>query len=236
MSAVVERLWELQSVLSELRDKDTRLNEKPESFAAIDLEFTQASDEMSRLTARLDELARERRNAEGELQDQQEVLKKCQGQLMQVKNQQQYAAAWKEIDNARRYAKELEENLLKHMSDSDETQSRLDERKEGFDELKERHDLAYEEWQHSLSDLRGEIDQVRSRVSGIEKGVEAKVLNEFHRIFKQRQGMAVARVENHACGACRVRVRPQADQQLRRGELTFCEGCRRILYLEAVTS
>lgn len=233
MSAVVEKLWELQKVLSELRDKETRLNEKPESFASVDQEFTQASEEMGRFTARLDDLARDRRAGEGDLQDQQEVLKKYQGQLMQVKNQQQYAAAWKEIDNARRHAKDLEEKLLKHMSDADEIGSRLEERREGFEELKARHELAYQEWQHSLSDLRADIQGVQARAARIEEGLDEKIRGEFHRIFKQRQGVAVARVESHACQACRVRVRPQADQQLRRGELTFCEGCRRILFLEA---
>jgi len=31
----VEKLWELQTVLSQLGDRETQLNSKPESFAAI---------------------------------------------------------------------------------------------------------------------------------------------------------------------------------------------------------
>ena len=46
---------------------------------------------------------------------------------MQVKNQQQYAAAWKEIDATRKQVKELEESELKKMTDIEALQRQLDE-------------------------------------------------------------------------------------------------------------
>ncbi|HZF73489.1 MAG TPA: hypothetical protein VEZ51_08660, partial [Gemmatimonadaceae bacterium] len=97
----VEKLWELQQVLSELADREKQLNIKPESFADVDREYQTANEEMQRLQESLDTMAKERRLVDGELADQQELLKKYQGTLMQVKNQQQYAAAWKEIDATR---------------------------------------------------------------------------------------------------------------------------------------
>ena len=43
----VEKLWELQSVLSQLGDREKQLTSKPESLAAIDREWTAANDEMT---------------------------------------------------------------------------------------------------------------------------------------------------------------------------------------------
>ena len=232
---VVERLWELQTVLSQLGEKQHQLETKPESFAAIDEEFQTAGGEMGRLTARLEAIASERRRVEGEHADKQEVLRKYQGQLMQVKNQQQYAAAWKEIDTTRREVKELEDTLLRLMGEAEEIQSEIDGRKESFEDLRGRHDAAYQEWQQSLGDLRTEIDSIRTKASGIEEQVPDRIRQEFHRIYKSRQGIAVARVERESCSACRVRIRPQASQQIKRGELIFCEGCRRIFYLDPGT-
>jgi len=236
VNQVVEKLWELQSVLSLLGEKEQQLNTKPQSFAQIDEEFQAANSEMERLNERLAQIAAERRRIERELQDKQEVLRKYQGQLMQVKNQQQYAAAWKEIDTTRREVKELEDTLLRHMTDAEEIQTDLDGRNESFQDLKSRHEAAYEEWQQSLGDLRGEIEAITSKASGIESQVPEKLRSEFHRIYKSRQGVAVARVERESCSACRVRIRPQASQQLKRGELIFCEGCRRIFYLDSTGS
>ena len=236
MSADVEKLWELQAVMSQLGEREKQMAVKPESFAAIDEEYRNANDEMTRLSESLEQIAKERRRVDGELTDQEELLKKYQGQLMQVKNQQQYAAAWKEIDATRKHVKELEDSSLKSMGESEGLQGQLDQRRAGHGELKSRYDKAHEEWQHSLGDLRKEVEQLRKRAEQIESTLPGRLRDEFHKIFRQRQNVAVARVLNESCSSCRTRVRPALLQQLKRGELVYCEGCHRILYLEKTAS
>ena len=232
----VEKLWELQTVLTALNERERQMAVKPESFAAVDREHQAASEEMNRLQEQLDKLAKERRSVDGELSDQQELLKKYQGTLMQVKNQQQYAAAWKEIDATRKHVKELEESVLRNMTEAEALQSQLDERRDGHDQLQSRYDAAHADWQSSLGDLRKEAEQLRTKAAAIEKTIPPRLLNEFQKIYKQRQQLAVARATNDTCSSCRTRVRPQVAQQLKRGELVHCEGCHRILYLERPTS
>jgi len=232
----VERLWELQTVLSQLGDREKQLTSKPESFAAIDREWQTANDEMTRLQQTIEQLSKERRRIEGELTDHQEVLKRYQGQLMQVKNQQQYAAAWKEIDAARKQVKELEDADLKTMGEIEALQSDLDQRSVSSTDLKSRWDEAHDAWQHSLGDLRAEAAQLKQRSAAIEAQLPERLKREFHQIFKQRQNIAVARVVNDSCSACRTRIRPALFQQLKRGELVRCEGCNRVLYLEGPPS
>jgi uncharacterized protein len=232
----VEKLWELQIVMSQLGDREKQMAVKPESFAAIDEEYRTANDEMTRLSESLDQMAKERRIVDGELSGQQELLKKYQGQLMQVKNQQQYAAAWKEIDSARKHVKELEDSSLKSMDEAEGVQKHLDERRAGHGELKSRYDAAHAEWQSSIGDLRRETEKLREQAAAIEAKLPVPLKNEFHKIFRQRQGFAVVRVVNETCSSCRSRVRPALLQQLKRGELVHCEGCHRLLHLERPTS
>ena len=236
MNDEVNRLWELQQVVSELADREKLLDVKPEAFAAVDREYQSANEEMQRLQESLDVMAKERRRVDGELSDQQELLKKYQGQLMQVKNQQQYAAAWKEIDATRKHVKELEESVLKTMTDAEAVQGQLDQRRAGFDDLKARYDEAHHAWQSSLGDLRTEIGQLKKKQEQIESGLRDPLKREFWRIVKQRQGIGVARIVGDTCSACRTRVRPALSQQLKRGDLVHCEGCARILYLERPAS
>ena len=236
MSNDVEKLWELQTVMSQLADREKQMSQKPESFAAVDREYQAADEEMTRLQQSIETIGKERRRVDGELSDQQELLKKYQGQLMQVKNQQQYAAAWKEIDATRKHVKELEDSVLKSMTESDGFQAKLDERKAGHGELKSRYDAAYAEWQASLGDLRKEAADLRKRADAIEAQIPARLRDEFQKIFRQRQGIAVVKVNNDSCSACRTRIRPALAQQLRRNELVRCEGCHRILFLEKPSS
>jgi len=232
----VEKLWELQTVLSQLGDREKQLTNKPESFAAVDREWQNVNAEMERLQGQIEQYSRERRKVDGELSDQQELLKKYQGQLMQVKNQQQYAAAWKEIDATRKHVKELEDSTLKTMSDIDALQKQHDDLDAGNVDLKSRWDTEHASWQHSLGDLRAEAEQLKARAAKIEGSVPDRLLREFHRIFKQRQNVAIARIVADSCNGCRTRVRPAVLQQLKRGDLVHCEGCSRILYLETPPS
>ncbi|HEY0142603.1 MAG TPA: hypothetical protein VGF48_17015 [Thermoanaerobaculia bacterium] len=227
----VDKLWQLQVVISALNDRERQMAVEPESFAAVNREYQQSNAEMTRLQEQLDALAKERRRVDGELSDQQELLKKYQGQLMQVKNQQQYAAAWKEIDATRKHVKELEDSVLKSMSEAEAVQSQLDERKGGFDDLQKRYDEAHAEWQSSLGDLKKEVAKLRKKAAEIEATIPERLRREFHKIIKQRGGVAVSEVYNETCTTCRSKTRPALAQQLRRGELVHCEGCHRILYL-----
>jgi uncharacterized protein len=236
LSNVLEKLWELQLVMTELISKQKAREEKPPAFAAVDAEYQNANETIAKLSSRADELAAERRKSEAVLQDAQEALKKFQGQLMQVKNQQQYAAAWKEIDTKRKEIKELEDELLKKMAEIDEVESELGPLREQHAALQQRFEEAYQTWQDTLGEQRADVQAVESRAAAIESEIPDRYRNEFHQIFRQRQGIAVAKAESGACGACRFRLRHQAEQQARRGEIVSCEGCRRILYVEKVAS
>jgi predicted nucleic acid-binding Zn-ribbon protein len=236
LSQDVEKLWELQQVVTQLDDREKQLASKPEAFAAVDREWQAASAEMEQLQASIETISKERRRVDGELSEQQELLKKYQGQLMQVKNQQQYAAAWKEIDATRKHVKELEDSTLKSMGEVDTLQQQLDERRNAGGELKSRWDEEHERWQSSLGGLRSEANALKKKIEQIESTLPERLRREFQKISKQRGGIAVVRVDNDSCSTCRTRVRPQVMQQLKRGELVHCEGCHRILYWEKPVS
>lgn len=236
MNSDVEKLWELQTVLTQLNDRERQLSTKPEAFAAVDREWQSANEEMTRLEGQIDTSQKERRRVEGELTDQQELLKKYQGQLMQVKNQQQYAAAWKEIDATRKHVKELEDADLKAMGDVESLQKQLEDRRGGSASLKSQWDEQHEAWQSSLGHLQEDAAKLRERAAAIEAQLSPRLKNDFYRIYNQRGKIAVTLVANESCSACRTRVRPQVSQQLKRGELVHCEGCHRILYVETPQS
>lgn len=236
MNREVENLWQLQRVMSELRAKDEQLAARPAQFVAVDEEYQAALAERDRLEKRKDELETSRRKIEGDLQQEQEVLKRYQGQLMQVKNQQQYAAAWKEIDATRRKIKEGEEEVLRSLTEIEEITQKLESTRDSWGELESRHKQEYDAWQGSLEGLRKEIEELRKRATDVEATIPQKHQRDFRRIFEQRQGVAVVEVENGACAGCRVRVRPHLEQKLKRGELVHCDGCHRIFYLETVAS
>src|ERR1051326_935136 len=67
MNRDVEKLWELQTVLTALSEREKQLNSKPESFAAVDREWQAVNAEMEKLQQQIDALGKERRRVDGEL-------------------------------------------------------------------------------------------------------------------------------------------------------------------------
>ncbi|HEY0788431.1 MAG TPA: hypothetical protein VGE86_07290 [Thermoanaerobaculia bacterium] len=236
MRQIVERLWTLQTVLSRLAEKERALNEKPEAYAAAEQELKSVEAEIAKLTQRSEELGKKRRQLDSELQGAQETLRKFQGAQMQVKNQQQYAAALKEIDTARKQVKDIEEADLAIMTELDEIENQLSEGRTREAKIRAEHDREYAAWQSSLGDLKREAEETRRRAAEAEEGIPENLRRQFHQIFRHRQGVAMARVVDGACSECRVRLRAQSLQQLQRGEVVMCDGCRRFYYLEKVAS
>lgn len=232
MKETVEKLWQLQREMTQLVETQRALHEKPPEFAEVDQRYQQLKNQIDTLTAKMEEATKRRRDFESDLQGEQEMLKKYQGQLMQVKNQQQYAAAWKEIDTARKKVKELEDEALRKMTEIEELEKQLQEQRTAFEAAQAEYDVAHAGWQSSLGDLRAKEEQIRGHVKALESGIPERLRREFHMIFEKRQNLAVALVQEGSCTGCRVRIRPQVIQQLKRGELAYCEGCRRFLYLD----
>ena len=57
----------------------------------------------------------------------------------------------------------------------------------------------------------------------------------FERIFKGRQGIAVAQAIDGHCSICHVRLRPQVyNTILRNEEIVQCDHCQRVLYFAGV--
>lgn len=222
--------------MDELRERERQLTEKPEPFATTDREYTEATTAMDELKTRREGLDEKRREAERTLAVEQETLQKYESQLMQVKNQMQYAAAWKEIDTARKKVKELEDGLIEVMTEIESIDTELAERETALAPLYEKHQAEFEEWQGSLGDIRNLAEKARERIASIEAEIPERLRREFHKIFEHRQGVAVAVVENDACSACRFRVRPAVAQRVRRGEVTMCDSCRRFIYYDKVAS
>src|SRR5262249_4345296 len=58
--------------------------------------------------------------------------------------------------------------------------------------------------------------------------------SEYERLSKMRSGLALAEARDYSCLACRMKIRPQIFNDIRRGDsIITCESCSRILYFKA---
>ncbi|MCU0254640.1 MAG: C4-type zinc ribbon domain-containing protein [Acidobacteria bacterium] len=232
MSDQIRGLVELQKIafeIKEIRDLQART---PERLAALEDAFRQKVEEIGSarltheaLTAERQRLVRQR---EETLQRQQQAQQK----LMQVSNTREYSAALNEIDSNKSAVAAIDDKVAEIDLQLEELSGPAAEADERIAAARLEHDAEKGRMETEAASSSDRLRELEAQREQIKVGIPRDFVARFDTIFNARGGVAVARIVGNACGACHVRLRPQIINLVKRGEdLSFCESCRRILYI-----
>ena len=230
------------------------------SLQAIDLEIDQIDNaiksEQSGLDERMSALAKrealinelqekisaqqkESRTLEGEMADKMDHVRERQSKMMQVQTGREQTALLKEIEDAKKSAKENEEKIMAIMESIEKQTAQMEEEK---NLLKGEKKLVTEE-----------TNKVRANIEAINKGKKKKdikrseqadkikksLLRKYDTLRQHRNGLAVINVVDGVCQGCFMSLPPQRYNMLLKGDEIFaCPTCQRLNYYvapEAVT-
>jgi hypothetical protein len=222
------------------------------SLQALDLEIDQIDDaikaEQSGLDERMSALAKkealinelkekissqqkESRTLEGEMADKMDHVRERQSKMMQVQTGREQTALLKEIEDAKKSAKENEEKIMVLMESIEKLTAQMEEEK---NLLKGEKQLVTEE-----------TDKVRANIEAINKSKKKKdakrtdqagkikksLLKKYDTLRQHRNGLAVINVVDGVCQGCFMAVPPQRFNMLLKGDEIFaCPTCQRLNY------
>jgi predicted nucleic acid-binding Zn-ribbon protein len=231
----LERLIRLQDIETRAAAARKRIADAPAEIAALDARLTAAHDAVAAARQAQADNQTARRALDKDVTAAQQRLGKYKEQLMEVKTNIEYHAMQHQIEAATAEVGRIEEQILVNMLQADETVAALKaaEARLKSDEAalaKERAaiqaDAAEKETvvadcERDREALRGEIDRVH--------------LDLFDRVFRARQGLAVAQAVNGHCTICHVRLRPQVyNTIIKNDSIVQCDSCQRVLYFAGV--
>lgn len=222
------------------------------SLQALDLEIDQIDDaikaEQSGLDERMSALAKrealinelkekissqqkESRTLEDEAADKMDHVRERQSKMMQVQTGREQTALLKEIEDAKKGAKENEEKIMVLMESIEKLTAQMEEEK---NLLKGEKQLITEE-----------TDKVRANIEAINKNKKKKdakrtdqaakikksLLRKYDTLRQHRNGLAVINVVDGVCQGCFMAVPPQRFNMLLKGDEIFaCPTCQRLNY------
>jgi uncharacterized protein len=231
----------LQRALDELRRAERQLAGVPDWMEELHGQHSARLAEIAAVQEAAEEAARNRRRAEGAIQEAAEKLKHFQQQVSLVRTQREYSALLTEIDTVKASIKGLEEQAFAGMEGFEEAQKRLEEERAAFADLDERYRAALSQWEQERPGVEQQAETLRAEVRQLRNDLPKGVLALFDRVHERRAGDAVAPLRKSSqgggqmwhCAACNYRVRLQVVTDIRsRGSLVQCEGCRRFLVVE----
>jgi uncharacterized protein len=235
VKAELEKLIALQNLDTSIRKLEKDLEAIPEKRAEIEGEFDRRAFEIRALESRRDEAKHNRSRLENEVVDQRTRAERAERNLMSSKKQDEYTAAIREADAARKQISVLETQILEQMESLEQADAALLERADEIATLNSDREAklkAFDDEKQAQSELlakqRGEREQVFANLptslSGMYSRIRARI----------RDGVAVAEARNRSCTACFMSLRPQVMSEIRRGdEVITCDNCGRILYYVA---
>jgi uncharacterized protein len=232
VKAELSQLIALQNIDTTIRRLQTELESIPERRAGIEREFDQRAFEIRALEAKRDQARHERARLEMEIQEQKTRADRADRNLMSSQKQDEYTAAIREADAARKQISAFETQVLEQMETFDQAEKDLAERAPEVEklgaEMAERF-AAFDEQTRTQAD---EVSAYRAERERLLNALPKSMSSMYNRISARiRGGVAMAEARNGACTACLMTLRPQVMAQVRRGEeVITCDNCNRILY------
>ena len=232
MKAELSQLIALQNADTNIRRLQAEIESIPERRAEIEKEFDQRAFEIRALEERRDNSRHERTRLEAETFEQKQRAERADRNLMSAKKTDEYTAAIREADAARKQISTFETQILEQMEIADLAEKELQERAPEVEKLGADMAERFKGFDEQAHVQQQELDRARAERERLLNELPKPMSALYKRISSRiRDGVAMAEARNGACTACYMALRPQIMADVRRGtEVITCDNCNRILY------
>ena len=233
MKAELQQLIALQNLDTTIRKLEKDQQAVPERRAEIEREFDQRAFEIRALESRREEAKHTRARLENEVVEQKGRAERAERNLMSSKKQDEYTAAIREADAARKQISALETQILEQLEQLEQTDAALKQRADEIATLNSDHEARLKAFDEEAGMIGQRLATARKDREEVFANLPKPMSALYTRIKTRiRDGIAVAEARNRACSACFMSLRPQVMAEIRRGEdIITCDNCGRILYV-----
>ncbi len=231
MREKIEILVKVQSIETEMDAVRNSLGQIPEKLEALEAKLSSSEEALAKQTTQLDELKKTYRSYESELQMSLTRAKRNQEKLSAVKNNKEYQALLRGIDDLKAKNNQIEDEMLACLGRTEEMEADITAQQDAF--LLEKKQIA-----HEKALIRKEEKAEKAALSRLETDCQSvfertdpDLLKTVTRIKKLVGGNAIASVTDGICSECNLNIPPQLYNDLQRlDSLNFCPHCQRIVY------
>ncbi|UCG80286.1 MAG: hypothetical protein JSV60_10020 [Desulfobacterales bacterium] len=226
------------NLLVELQRKDQaidrlrwRMREGPERIQGLEKELHRLEEDIEADKLRVQELQKAQRQYEADIEDAIAHIKKSQGRLMSIKNNKEYQALLKEIEETERGNAKKEDKVLACLEELEKLNKEIEAKEKDLssmrDHLKSEEITIEKEVAHIEKELS---DMDRFKVK-LKQTIDSQLLAKYEQIKARSGGIAVSLVNDATCSECHLSIPPQMYNELQRQDtLKFCPNCQRIIY------
>ena len=227
------KLKDLQVVDKEIYVLLEEKNRLPKEIAEKDADFQEKKKALLSIEEQLKDLLKQKKDKELELATKEESIKKLQSQLYLLKTNKEYAAMLSEIEGGKADKSVLEDKILVILEGFDRVRQEEEKAKEKLSQEETVYKQEKRKFEDRIKEIEQKVAQLEAQRNNFSQGIDQKILAQYERILKNRQGLALAAVANLSCQGCFMNVTHQVVNEIKMyDKIVTCGACQRILYLE----
>ena len=226
----LDKLIELQKLDVAIAKLDAEARAIPKAIEALEGRLDKAREAFEIAKERSDQIQKERRAKERELEESAQNAKKKQARLFEIKTNEEYSAVLKEIEALKTKSSQLETEVLEQMEAADLTSKTVAEAERIFKTAQLDVQTERREKEARLATLQKDLAGLEATRKGQAGRLDGDLLRLYVRLMKSRD-VAVVAVADGSCQGCGMTLTPQAYNEVKRNDRMFtCPSCNRILY------
>lgn len=235
MATQVDLLASLQEVDQRIQPKEKEIHKLRQQAATLLEEAQTKEREIQEQRQQLAAWEARHRELEGQLSQEENRIKDKRMRLYRIRKERELQALRHEIDLTKEGSARLEEEILTLLEQIEQGRTQLRQLEE---RAAESQTLASAERAHGekrVATLQAEIQHDRKERDRIAAGIDARLRQQYERIFSRRGGIAVVEVRAGTCQGCHMHIPAQMCNEIQTGRSIFlCPHCSRILYWRQV--
>ena len=234
MKERIEVLVKLQQIETETVQIKSELNDVSKKLEDLDSRVKIFEQTIGEQECIINDLKKQYRDYESDIQLNLEKEQKIQAKLRSVKNNKEYQALLKEIEDVRGKNSEIEDKMIEFLDQMDVTEKIISTKKDEYINIFERAENEKENIKQNAEARKRRLAELEMENAKVSKLLDPELLKKYLIIKEQNQGgIAVVPVKDAVCHGCNVNIPPQLYNELFRCDsLRFCPNCQRIIYIK----
>jgi len=219
-----------------IEEKENRVRELAEYLEADKNRIEETQKLQRQYEAEVDdgsERIKKSNQYEAEVDDGSERIKKSNGRLLSIKNNKEYQAVLKEIEEIKNENAQREDKILAFMEEQERLKQALNEQANELTNMRETFETEKTAIQAELKEAEKRLWKEEAQRREMAKAVGTDVLRTYEHLKTRIGSPVVVLAEKTTCTGCNLNIPPQMYNELqKRDSLRFCPNCNRIIYWE----
>ena len=232
MNQELENLISLQHIDSKILDIESLAGDLPQKVEKKEESLRNISDELVISNNRIEELEKENRKLQSEIEDSESSLSKYKEQLFLVKSNKEYDALNNEIDHIKKTISEFEERYISIEEEKENLLKSKESNESEIDSLSETLEKEKIKLNNAIKDSKSDLEKLHLDKKSVESKINSSHLNQYNTL-KSAKGIGVAALNGSCCGSCYSMLPPQMVVEIKSNNIIHsCPSCGVYAYWE----